>query len=74
MKEYFKVTGYDNFIRDPKTNSIINTNMSNYKEYLIMKDIKSKEDQKVNLIEDEVINIKNDISEIKTLLKQFLKQ
>jgi hypothetical protein len=39
-----------------------------------MKDIKSKEDQKVNLIEDEVINIKNDISEIKTLLKQFLKQ
>jgi hypothetical protein len=74
MKEYLKVTGHNNFIRDPKTNSIINTNMSNYNEYLIVKDIKLKEDKKVQTIEEEVYNIKNDISEIKSLLKELLKQ
>jgi len=74
MKEYLKVTGHNNFIRDPKTNSIINTNMSNYNEYLIVKDIKLKEDKKVQTIEEEVYSIKNDISEIKSLLKELLKQ
>jgi hypothetical protein len=74
MKEYLKVTGHNNFIRDPKTNSIINTNMSNYNEYLIVKDIKLKEDKKVQTIEEEVYNIKNDISEIKSLLKELLNQ
>jgi hypothetical protein len=74
MKEYLKVTGHNNFIRDPKTNSIINTNMSNYNEYLIVKDIKLKEDKKVQTIEEEVYNIKNDISEIKSLLKELLKK
>jgi len=74
MKEYLKVTGHNNFIRDPKTNSIIKTNMSNYNEYLIVKDIKLKEDKKVQTIEEEVYNIKNDISEIKSLLKELLKK
>jgi len=72
MKEYFKVTGHNNFIRDPKTNSIINTNMSDYNEYITRKNIKSKEDQKVNLIEDEVSNIKEDLNEIKNLLRKLI--
>ena len=44
---YIRVKGHDHLIRDPKTNSIINTNMSEYKEYLSKRD--SKIEDKNNL-------------------------
>jgi hypothetical protein len=72
MKEYIKVSGHDGLFRDPKTNSIINTNKPGYNEYLNMRDIKSKENQKVHSIEEEVANIKNDVNEIKSLLKELI--
>ncbi len=72
--DYLKVEGHANLYRDPNTNSIINTNMSEYQEYISRKNIKNNEQQKVQTIEEEVYNIKNDISEIKSLLKELLKQ
>jgi hypothetical protein len=72
--EYSKVEGHSHLLRDSKTNSIINTNMIEYQEYLNRRSIKTDENQKVKTIEEEVYNIKNDISEIKSLLKELLKQ
>ena len=72
--DYLKVEGHANLYRDPNTNSIINANMSEYQEYISRKNIKNNEQQKVQTIEEEVYNIKNDISEIKSLLKELLKQ
>ncbi len=72
--EYAKVEGYSHLLRDSKTNSIINTNMIEYQEYLNRRSIKTDENQKVQTIEEEVYNIKNDISEIKSLLKELLNQ
>jgi hypothetical protein len=72
--DYLKVEGHANLYRDPNTNSIINVNMSEYQEYISRKNIKNNEQQKVQTIEEEVYNIKNDISEIKSLLKELLKQ
>ena len=72
--EYTKVEGHSHLLRDSKTNSIINTNMIEYKEYLNRRNVKADENQKVQTIEEEVYNIKNDISEIKSLLKELLKQ
>jgi 2',3'-cyclic-nucleotide 2'-phosphodiesterase (5'-nucleotidase family) len=72
--EYAKVEGHSHLLRDSKTNSIINTNMIEYQEYLNRRSIKTDENQKVQTIEEEVYNIKNDISEIKSLLKELLKQ
>ena len=68
--DYLKVEGHANLYRDPNTNSIINVNMSEYQEYISRKNIKNNEQQKVQTIEEEVYNIKNDISEIKSLLKE----
>ena len=70
--EYAKVEGHSHLLRDSKTNSIINTNMIEYQEYLNRRSIKTDENQKVQTIEEEVYNIKNDISEIKSLLKELL--
>jgi hypothetical protein len=68
---YIKVKGYDNLIRDPKTNSIINTNMSEYKEYISRRDSKVEENQKIQNLEQDLDNIKCDLDEIKCLLRNL---
>jgi hypothetical protein len=67
--EYLKVDGYNNLIRDAKTNSIINTNMNEYREYILRRDAKNEEDQKIQHLEENIANIKNDLEEIKMLLR-----
>lgn len=72
--EYTKVEGHSHLLRDSKTNSIINTNMVEYQEYLNRRNVKADENQKVQTIEEEVYNIKNDISEIKSLLRSLVNE
>ena len=69
-----KVSGYDNLVRDPKTNSIINTNMSEYNEYISRRDSKLKENQKVQNLESDVANMKEDLDEIKFLLRRLINE
>ena len=40
---YSKVTGHSNLIRDEETKAIINTNMSDYNNYIMQKRAKEKE-------------------------------
>ena len=70
--DYIKVKGHDHLIRDPKTNSIINTNMSEYNEYLSRRDSKLKDNQKVQNLESDVANMKEDLDEIKFLLRRLV--
>ena len=72
--DYIKVKGHDHLIRDPKTNSIINTNMSEYNEYLSRRDSKLKESEKVNNLESDVIDMKKDLDEIKFLLRRLINE
>ena len=71
---YLKVKGHDHLIRDPKTNSIINTNMSEYNEYISRRDSKLKENEKVNNLESDITNIKGDLNEIKNLLRSLINE
>jgi len=71
---FIKVKGHDHLIRDPKTNSIINTNMSEYKEYISRRDSKVEENQKVQNLESDVANMKDDLNEIKNLLRSLLNE
>ena len=71
---YIKVKGHDNLIRDPKTNSIININMSEYNDYISRRDSKLKEDEKMNNLESDVANMKDDLKEIKNLLRSLLNE
>ena len=72
--DYIKVKGYDHLIRDPKTNSIINTNMSEYTEYLSRRDSKLKQNERVNNLESDITNMKEDLDEIKLLLRRLLNE
>lgn len=66
-----KVEGHSNLIRDGETKAIINTSMTDYNNYIMQKKLKEKETQKINSIEKEVSNIKDDLNEIKNLLRRL---
>ena len=68
-----KVEGNSDLIRDNQTNVILNTNKTNYDQYISMRSEKKKSNQKVDSIEQEVAEIKDEIGEIKMLLKELLK-
>jgi len=72
--EYLKVDGHTHLYRDPKTNSIINKNMSEYREYVSRKNIKNEENQKIQNLETDITNMKDDLNEIKFLLRSLLNE
>ena len=72
--DFLKVKGYDNLIRDSRNNSIINTNDMEYNDYLSRKKVKEEESQKIQNLETDVANIKENIDEIKFLLRRLLNE
>jgi len=68
-----RVKGHSDLVRDPVTNAIINTNKSKYEEYISRRNIKKSETQKVQDLENELSCIKDDLNEIKSLLKEIIK-
>ena len=69
---YLKVEGHNNLLRDPNTNAIINTNMSEYEQYLARRKTKTENNEKIQNLEGELASIKGDIDEIKNLLRSFI--
>ena len=70
--EKYTVKGHFDLARDPNNGSIINVNKTEYNQYLARREVKSEKTQKVQNIEDELANMKGDIDEIKSLLKELL--
>ena len=64
--------GHKDLARDPETNAIINVNSSDYQQYLATRKVKSEKNQTVQNMEQELANVKSDINEIKSLLKELL--
>lgn len=69
--EYLKVEGYTHLYRDPKTNSIINKNMTEYREYMSRREMKTEEAQKIQKLESDFVSMMNDLDEIKSLLRSL---
>jgi len=64
-----KVEGHQNLIRDENTNAILNTNLSEYDQYLSLRYKRKKGTDRIDNMENDLKNLKDDINEIKTLLK-----
>tara|TARA_R100000664_G_C2750580_1_gene137910 strand:+ start:2049 stop:2270 length:222 start_codon:yes stop_codon:yes gene_type:complete len=69
---YLKVENHSGLYRDTNTNSIVNKDKTQYHEYMSGKDKRMKESEKVNTIEDDLSRMKNEIQEIKSLLKELV--
>jgi len=71
-KQYAKVEGYSNLLRDLNTNAIINTDTFGSDQYNMLKKRRSAEKNKIETIEQDLQNVKSDLDEIKSLLKEIL--
>ena len=72
MSDFIKVEGNDNLVRDRNTNQIINTNESEYQQYIARRKRKKIEKEKALSVEEDLANLKSEMSEIKSLLKELV--
>ncbi len=70
--DYVKVKDHDHLIRNTKSNCIINTNKAEYDEYMTRRKLKKNEKNKVENIERDISTLRNEISEIKDLLRSLV--
>ena len=58
--------------RDPNTNNIINVNKVSYEHYIASRNAKNEKNQKVQTMEEDLANVKSELDEIKSLLKELI--
>lgn len=63
------VEGKDGFYRDSKTNAIINKNRLEYQSYVSNREKLVSDKERITNLETDFNRIKNDLDEIKELLK-----
>jgi len=71
--EFVKVKDHDHLLRDPKSNSIINTNVGEYDEYIARRDAAEKAKDSEVIMKEDLDNLKGEINEIKSLLKELVR-
>ena len=64
-----KVEGHINLIRDDNTKAILNNSLSEYDNYLSLRAKKKQGSERIDNMENDLKSLKDDINEIKTLLK-----
>jgi hypothetical protein len=65
MNDMIRVEGHKNLYRDEESGAILNTDSVGYSEYFKQREIRKRE-------RGEIKNLKNEISEIKSLLRELL--
>jgi hypothetical protein len=65
MNDMIRVEGHKNLYRDDESGAILNTDSVGYSEYIKQREIRKRE-------RGEIKNLKNEISEIKSLLRELL--
>ncbi len=69
---YSKVEGHLNLIRDESTKAILNTNMQEYQQYISLKKSKENQTKRIDNLESNINELKNDLTEIKDLLRGII--
>ena len=67
-----KVKDQSDLARDPKTGSIVNVNNLDYEKYVASRRVKKAKTKQVTSIEEDLVNLKNEMNEIKSLLKELV--
>ena len=73
--DYFsKVTGKDTLVRDERNGAILNIYNNGLNAYRAARDNRRKQLEKEERMENEIDNIKSDVSQIKDLLTELIKR
>ena len=70
--EFIKVKDHDNLVRDSLSQGIINTNDTEYDEYVARRDAAEKSKESEATMKEDLDNLKGEINEIKSLLKELV--
>jgi len=69
---YLKVKGHSNLVRDTESHAIVNTNRNTYELYMKSQIQKRKQQDQLRDTVREINNLKNEMYEIKELLKKVI--
>jgi hypothetical protein len=72
MSDFIPVKGNSDLVRDPNTDHIINTNKNAYQQYINRREKRKIEKEKSLNIEEDIANLKSELGEIKSLLKELV--
>tara|TARA_B100000287_G_scaffold434978_1_gene501248 strand:- start:2631 stop:2888 length:258 start_codon:yes stop_codon:yes gene_type:complete len=71
---WIPVEGHEHKYRDPISNAIINTNVDEYAKYMKAYNSRRNKAEDFDTLQKEVSDLKSDISDMKTLLKQLVEE
>ena len=69
---YIKVKDNKHLIRNSESNCIVNTNKAEYEEYLTRRKLKKSENNKVDNLERDISTLRDEITEIKDMLRSLV--
>ena len=69
---YHKVKDNSDLVRDPNTGAILNTNSLDYDKYVAQRDAKNVEHKKTENIERDISTLRQELDEIKSLLRELV--
>ena len=72
MSNLIPVEGNNDLVRDPNTDQIINTNTNAYEQYMNRRRQRKLEKEKSLNVEEDLANLKSELSEIKSLLRELV--
>ena len=72
MENYLKVESEDSLVRDVDSNAIVNQNQSEFDKFLELSQKKYEEKVKFDNMRSDLDSLKQDMDEIKTLLKNIM--
>ena len=70
--DFYEMEGHKDLARDPETGAIVNVNTLEYTQYLSRREVKTEKNQKAQTMEQDLANVKSELNEIKSLLKELL--
>jgi hypothetical protein len=71
---YIKIENHHNLLRHEHSNAIINSNMTEYENYISNYNRMRKEQEELNNLKNNVSSLHSDVQEIKSLLKLLIKE
>ena len=72
MEKYLKVKSDVSLVRDMDSNAIVNQNKSEYDKFIKLSEKKYEEKKKFDTMRSDLDSLKQDMNEIKTLLRNFM--
>ena len=70
--EPYNIEGHKDLARDPHTGTIVNVNSLDYQHYVSSRNAKNLKNERVESMEQDLANLKGEIGEIKSLLKELV--